>query len=291
MKYPIMQFLKDYPSDEACLDKILELRYGSSPACPGCNRKTTFHRIKKRRAYACQFCGHHIYPCVGTPFEKSRTSLRLWFYAMYLFTATRHGVSGKELERQLGVTYKTAWRMADKLRELMKQAQQKESMSGHVEVDEAYFGGRSKGKVGRGAKGKTPVLGMAQRKGRIKAMVVPDIKTKTILPLIRDSIEKGTTVYSDQLNIYDGISGMGYDHKRIMHSYGVYVRGDIHTNTVEGFWSLMKRSIRSTHIHVSRKHLPKYISEFSFRYNNRKQPNSMFERLVSFLARQQSTEY
>ena len=114
--YTFNQFQQDYPNDEACLDKIMELRYGKEPICPACQRKAKYHRISKRRAYACQFCGEHVYPCVGTIFEKSTTPLSKWFFAMYLFTTTRHGVAAKELERQLGVTYKCAWRIAHQIR-------------------------------------------------------------------------------------------------------------------------------------------------------------------------------
>ena len=110
--YTLIQFQADYPDNDACLAKIMRLRYGDSPFCGECKRHTKYHRITKRRAYACQFCGGHVYPCVGTPFEKSTTPLEKWFYALYLFTTTRHGVPAKELERQLGVTYKCAWRMA-----------------------------------------------------------------------------------------------------------------------------------------------------------------------------------
>ena len=117
--YTFHQFQKDYPDDATCLEKIMQLRYGDKPHCHQCKRQTTYHRISKRRAYACQFCGAHVYPCVGTPFEKSTTSLHKWLYAMYLFTTTRHGVPAKELERQLGVTYKCAWRIAHEIRKLM----------------------------------------------------------------------------------------------------------------------------------------------------------------------------
>ena len=138
MKYTINEFRKDFPNDDACLDKILELRYGPDPVCPKCEKITKFHRIKGRKQYACQYCGHHIAPCVGTPFEKSSTSLSDWFYAMYLFTSTKHGVPAKELERQLGVTYKTAWRMGHKLRDLLADINGTPALQGHVEADETY---------------------------------------------------------------------------------------------------------------------------------------------------------
>ena len=123
MKYTFKQFQSEFPTDEACLDRIMvEQCGGMKITCPSCGADLTFSRIAKRRAYACQWCGHHIYPCVGTPFEKSRTKLTHWFFAMYLMTSTRHGVAAKELERQIGCTYKTAWRMAHELRKHMANA-------------------------------------------------------------------------------------------------------------------------------------------------------------------------
>ena len=167
MKYTINDFHKDYPTDDACLDKIFEIRYGKEPKCPKCKKSSKFHKITGRKQYACQFCGHQIAPCAGTVFAKSRTSLRDWFYAMYLFTSSRHGVPAKELERQLGVTYKTAWRMGHQLRELMRVSDEHRPLQGHVEIDETYIGGRRKKKVRGGDPGvdKATVLGMVERGG------------------------------------------------------------------------------------------------------------------------------
>jgi transposase-like protein len=155
-KYTKAQFDREYPDDGACLDAIMDMRYGGTDiVCPACKRTSKFTRIAKRRAYACQWCGDHVYPCVGTVFEKSRTPLTKWFYAMYLFTASRHGVPARELERQLGVTYKCAWRIAHELRKLMAMADYRGPMGGegrHVEVDETLIGGVLKNR-GRGHKG------------------------------------------------------------------------------------------------------------------------------------------
>jgi transposase len=171
MRCTYQEFLREHPTDEACLDKIMAMRCGASPTCPGCRRQSKFHRITKRRAYACQHRGYHLYPRVDTPFGKSTTSLKRWFCAMYLFTSTRHGVPAKELERQLGVTYKTAWRMAHELRKLMASADEPDGpLSGHVEADEAYVGGkRSGGKRGRGAEGKAIHRVRHGRAGRRRA--------------------------------------------------------------------------------------------------------------------------
>lgn len=126
----IQQFFKQYPTDEACLKHIMTVRYGMESECPKCERATKWSRVTSQRAFACQFCGHHVYPCVGTPFENSRTSLQLWFYAIYLFTNSRSGVSAKELQRQLGVTYKAAWRMGHEIRKHMSFVDGNEPLSG-----------------------------------------------------------------------------------------------------------------------------------------------------------------
>src|SRR5258705_13967369 len=169
-KYTFKQFQAEYPDDAACLDRIMKEQYGGTAfSCPGCGADSKFHRITKRRAYACQHCGHHIYPCVGTPFHKSRTNLTKWFFAMYLMTSTRHGVAAKEVQRQLGVTYKCAWRMCHELRKLMASADDKWGggpMSGHVEIDETFVGGVRKADE---PENKTIVFGMLQRDGRLLA--------------------------------------------------------------------------------------------------------------------------
>ncbi len=137
----LKQFFNKYPSDDACLEHLFNVRFGQCHECPKCKRSAKWYPIKAERAYSCQWCGHHIHPTVGTLFEKSRTSLQLWFYAMFLFTTTRHGVSGKELQRQLGVTYKCAYRMGQQIRKHMALVDGEKPLFGSIEVDETYVGG------------------------------------------------------------------------------------------------------------------------------------------------------
>ncbi len=285
MKYTFKQFQAEYPDDAACLDKIMEMRYGGREfSCPGCGADSKFHRIAKRRGYACQHCGHHVYPCVSTPFEKSRTPLTSWFFAMYLMTSTRHGVAAKELERQLGVTYKTAWRIADELRKHMANADDHGPLSGHVEIDETYVGGKRRGKRGRGAAGKTVVFGMLERDGPVRAGPVPNVRRKTLQPIIHNNVQRGSAISTDELGSYKELCKSPYIHRSVNHSAEEWVRGDVHVNSLEGYWSRLKNSIKGTHIHVSQKHLWKYVSEFSYRYNMRKRPALMFDRLVISLS-------
>ena len=289
-KLTVREFFQQFPSDDACLEHVMEVRYGLRHACGKCGQDATFHRLSERKAYVCSRCGHHVYPCAGTIFQDSRTSLQSWFYAIYLFVTTRHGVSGKELERTLGVTYKTAWRMGQQIRTLMAKADGFAMLAGHVELDEAYVGGRrSGGKRGRGAPGKTIVMGMKERGGRMAAEIVPDIKKATLRDVTLRNVEEGSTVSTDELVSYGLLEGDGYQHGVVKHgakefAYYDYRHGATHhTNHVESFWKLFKASVRGTHIHISAKHMDKYLGEFTFRSNHRQMRNAMFDLLIGAL--------
>ena len=279
------QFQAKFPNDEACLNQVMVTRYGGTRFnCPKCEHPSKFHKMKRQRNYVCQRCGHHIYPCVGTPMERSRTPLHKWFYAMFLFASSRHGVAAKELQRQLGVTYKTAWRMAHEIRKYMAEIDGEGPLGGIIEVDETYVGGRtSGGKCGRGAPNKTVVFGMLERDGDVMARVVPNVRKQTLQPIIAENVEIGSEVHTDELRSYSGLGKAGYDHDTVNHSAGEYVSGDCHVNGIEGFWARLKLSIRGTHVHVSGKHLWKYVKEFEYRYNRRKEPSSIFGDLVASL--------
>ena len=179
-EYTFKDFQAEYPNDAACLKRIMEIQYGGEEAhCQVCDKATKFHPMGKRRAYACQECGHHIYPCAGTIFHKSRTKLTIWFFAMYLMTSTRHGVAAKEIERQTGVTYKCAWRVCHELRKLMASADANRGgpLTGHVEIDETLVGGRAKGKANR-LTNKTTVFAMVERGGKLVAGPVSDVSAE-----------------------------------------------------------------------------------------------------------------
>ena len=286
--FSVRQFFGRFPSDEACLEHIMNVRYGLRHTCERCGVvDSTFHKLASRPAYSCASCGAHVYPCAGTIFQDSRTPLQSWFYAIYLFVTTRHGVSGKELQRTLGVTYKTAYRIGMQVRKLIAATDGFEMLQGHVELDEAYVGGkRSGGKRGRGAPGKTIVMGLAERGGRIEAQVIPNVKTETLKGVVNATVEKGATVSTDELVSYGLLNGEGYKHGQVNHGQKDYAHYDyrvgavVHTNTVESFWRLFKQSIASTHIHVSQKHMQAYLDEFTFRANHRQMVNGMFDLLI-----------
>ncbi|MBI1196013.1 MAG: IS1595 family transposase [Gammaproteobacteria bacterium] len=279
----VREFFQKFPDDETCLQHIFDCRYGQGHECPKCGRETKWYRIKAERAYSCQYCGHHLHPTVGTPFESSRTSLQSWFYAIYLFTTTRHGVSAKEIQRQLGVTYKTAWRMGHEIREHMADVDNLDldKLDGHVEIDETILGGKVEGQ-GRGRhENKTVVLGMLERNGDVVTKVVPDTKKATLIPEIRENVDEWAKVSTDSHASYRGLKKEGYNHESVDHTSYEWVRGDVHTNSIEAYWSNLKRSLASTHIHISKKHTPKYLEEFEYRFNSRENPEGMFSELIS----------
>jgi transposase len=270
----VREFFARFPNDDVCLEHIMAVRFGLRHPCAKCLNLSTFHRLADRPAFSCAHCGAHVHPCAGTIFQDTRTPLQMWFYAIYLFTTTRHGVSGKELQRTLGVTYKTAWRIGQQIRLLMDAADGEGILRGHIELDEAYVGGHRPGKRGRGAAGKTIVMGLKERDGRMQAEVIPNIKKDTL---------------RGELMSYGLLEGDGFKHGTVKHGAGEFAYYDYrhdathHTNNVESFWRLFKNSITSTHIHVSAKYMERYLNEFVFRSNHREMGNAMFDLLIARL--------
>ena len=283
LRYTIEDFNRQFPNDDACFEHLREQRFPDGMAyCATCKGERQHHRVKGRPVYACDECLTQISPMAGTIFEHSSTSLRLWYYAMYLMASTRCGISAKQIQRETGVTYKTAWRMFRQIRSLLSETDMQLEGSA-VEIDETYVGGKRKNRHGsRGMRGrdndeKTPVFGMVERggKGRVLAYVTPDAKAATLFPIIEEKILPNTIVYSDEYSTYDRLATPknGYDHRRIKHAQKIYVMGDVHTQTIEGFWSLIKRGMVGIFHKISKKYLPLYVAEFQFRYNNRMNPD------------------
>ena len=282
-KYTFKDFTCEFPDDDACMTFVMESRWPDGRSlCAKCGTERKHYRVTGRTAYACDHCGNHIYPLAGTIFEKSTTPLRTWFYAMYLMSSTRSGISAKHLQRETGVTYKTAWRMFKQIRTLMSEEISLEGEA--VEVDETYMGGRRKSGKGRpmvGDKVKTPVMGLIERHGRVVALTVPNVTAKTLCSTVREYVLPQSTVFTDTFPSYNTVSkGRRYTHHRINHSENVYVMGNIHTNTIEGFWSLIKRGIGGVYHSVSKKYLQTYLDEYSFRYNRRNSGQPMFISLL-----------
>jgi hypothetical protein len=261
LRYAITQFLKDYPTDESCLEIIFQQKY-KDHVCP-CG-SSAFYRITGRPAYVCAN-GHHLHPLKGTIFEKTRTPLTSWFYVTYLFSVSKNGVAATEIQRHLGITYKTAWRMGHKVRHLMRS--DNFILDGHVEVDETYIGGRHRRYQDYSKK--HAVFGAVERGGRIRAKYVKSTGSRVLLPEIYQSVRPGSHIYSDEWRAYKKLPHYGYGHSTVEHGAREWGRGEVYTNTIEGFWGQMKRSLHGTHHSVSKKWLQSYVDEFVFKYNNR----------------------
>lgn len=280
-KYSTKDFDRDFPTDDACLEWLKTNRWPDGIYCRKCQKVTNHYRISGRPCYSCEFCGNHVYPMAGTIFEDTKFDhLRLWFKAVAYMAVTRCGISSRQLSRDLGVGVKTGYRMWQQIRTILAEGNGLKFI-GKVEVDETYIGGKAHGKRGRGSENKAVVLAIVERRGRARAIVVPDVKAKTLLPAVESNVIRDSTVYTDDLVSYGKLSRLGFHHKVVPHSQKVYVTGDsIHTNNVEGFWSQLKRSIDGTYHHVTAKHLQEYADEYSFRYSHRKDEQAMFKTML-----------
>lgn len=281
-KFTIEQFNAKFPTNASCLEWLKERKWpdGIAP-CQKCRKDRKHHKVSGRPAWACDYCGSMISPMAGTIFEKSTTPLRLWFYTAYLMSATRCGISAKQIQRETGVTYKTAWRMMKQIRILMADG---EKLSGPVEIDEAEFGGSDSNKPAhlRG-KAKTLALGIVERRGngRVLPKVIPNAQKETILPIVKENLHSKAMIYTDGAVVYEQLRWMGesHKHKAVNHEKG-YVDGYAHTNTIDGFWSLVKRGIQGVYYQVGPAYLQSYLNEYAFRYNRRKVMRPMFWMLM-----------
>jgi transposase len=285
----VVEFWREYPDDVACLDRLWRERYapdGHHAHCPVCDKERKFHRIKSRASYACDSCGKHLHPMKGTIFEKSTTSLQLWFYAMFLMASTRCGISAKQLERELGVTYKTAWRMFNKIRNELMNDEDDEQLSGDVEVDETAWGGKprntlkSRAEIARFRENKTTILGMVERGGRVRLRVIPSRRGAGLSRAVRTHVNPSAFLITDDWPAYKPLRREYLAHAVINHSAGSYVDGDIYTNTIEGFFGNLKTGMRGAYKHVSDRWIQSYLDEYAWRHNARREPLGMFEQLL-----------
>ena len=289
----LRQFQDRFPTEESCMEHLKLVRFGERHTCEGCGKDAKFYRVAKRRSYACEHCGFQVYPTAGTPFDRTRTPLRDWFHVMFLFTTSRNGVAAKEVERQIGVTYKTAWRMCHEIRKYMAIVDGDAPLGGlgrTVQLDETFIGGRratGNKKGGDPSVNKTTVFGLLEVGGEIITRVVENRRSGTLLPIIRATVKRPTIIHTDEHKAYGALPMLGYRHATVNHSREEYVcrTTGATVNALEGFWSQLKRGIFGTHIHVSAKHLPKYLGEFEFRHNRRHRPETMLSELMTAFQR------
>ncbi|HEY7953500.1 MAG TPA: IS1595 family transposase [Solirubrobacteraceae bacterium] len=293
--YSLMEFMRDCPDDTACLDMIWRERYapdGHTTECPKCERERRFHRVTSRPAYACDSCGYQHYPLAGTIFHRSSTSLHLWFYAIYLMASTRCGVSAKHLERELGVTYKTAWRMFNLIRNKLM-AEDDEPLFGKVEIDETSVDGKPRKRQGAvkrpnaisdavklAERRRATVFAAVERGGRVKATVLPGRRGPRLREQAIEWVRPESIVFTDEWPAYNQLHKHFAEHSRVRHAAGEYVVGDAYTNTIEGFFGHLKPSIRGTYRRVSHHWLQGYLNEFVWRRNARYSSTPMFEQLL-----------
>ncbi len=280
--------MREFPDDSACLDRLWRDRFapdGHTAHCPKCERERRFHRTKTRASYTCDSCGLHVHPMAGTIFEKSTTSLHLWFYAIYLVASTRCGISAKQLEREIDVTYKTAHRMMKRIRHHLMNDEDDEPLSGDVEVDETGWGGKPRRKLtyqqaAAFREAKPTVLGMVERGGRVRVRVISSRRGEPLSRAVRANVNPQSMPITDDWRSYRPLRREFIDHKVINHSAGYYVRGDVHTNTIEGFFGNLKTGMRGTYKKVSPAYLQSYVDEYAWRYNQRGSGRSLFLSLI-----------
>jgi transposase-like protein len=294
-----MEFMREFPNDAACLDYLWRTRYaedGENAECPKCEQVRRFKRYdttQRRQSWTCTACGHHIHPTAGTIFHKSSTSLHLWFYAIYLVSSSKCGIAAKQLEREIGVNYKTALRMLHLIRQDLMQ-QDETPLSGEVEADEAFIGGklresersalRAQGIVNLGpaTKPRDVVFAAVERRGSLRAAYIgPKRTSRDVSEKLYEFVLPGSMLFTDDWVGYSfNAIGKTYRHRRINHSGRVYVDGKVHTQTVEGFWGHFKTDVRGTHHNISTRWLPGYLNEWVWKWNHRNDDRAMFRSLL-----------
>jgi len=293
--YSLMEFVREFPDDDACLEHLWRTRYsadGEHAHCPKCDQERVFKRYatgQRRQSWTCNGCGHHLHPTAGTIFHKSSTSLQLWYYAMYLMASTRCGVSAKHLERELGVTYKTAWRMFNRIRNVLMADEDDTPLTGIVEVDETSIEGKPRVRQGRSEaaryreRSRATVFAAVERKGRIRATVLESRRGPALKEQVIEWVAPAAIIMTDEWPAYSGLGQHFADHSRVRHSAREYAFGSTNTNTVEGFFGNLKTGIRGNYKKVSRRWLQGYLNEYCWRYNRRRGvgERAMFRELVA----------
>lgn len=281
------ELIEKFGSEDACHAALAEMRWPDGIACPRCGSKA-ISRIVKRRQFDCDGCRYQFSVRVGTIFQESKLPLWKWFLAVYMMVQSKKGVSAKQLQRMLGVTYKTAWFLCHRIREAMK-VEGEHRLSGIVEADETFLGGKRRG-VGSGNKdNKTVVLGAVERGGEVRLKMAPSRKSPEIRSFIKKNVSRDAdALHTDSYKAYIGAARQHrIPHGRVDHSRYEWVNGQVHTNTIEGVFSLLDRSILGAYHKISTKHLPRYLDEVEWRYNNRENPYLFRDTILELIGAEQ----
>ena len=277
-----------YGDDQKCRTYLEHLRWKDGIHCPKCN-SDKISSILKRDQFDCDSCRYQFSVTAGTIFHDTHLPLTKWFLAVYLICQSRKGMSANQLKRMLGINYRTAWYLSHRIRHAMVEAEPIEKLDGTCEVDETYVGGKKIGwGVGRGKRAKEVVIGIRERGGQLRFFHAEDAKSGTLAKYIQENVSGDVDVIvTDEFSAYPDAmrrTGMTAKHKTIQHRDRVYVQGDIHTNTVESAFSLLKRGIMGTWHKISAKHLPAYLDEMTWRFNNRKNPFLFRDTMLKLIA-------
>jgi len=274
----LIELAEKLDTKEKCLRFLEELRFPDGLECPRCKSRT-ISRIKTVDKFQCLSCRHMFSITAGTIFHRTHLPLNKWILATFLICNAKKGISAKQIQRDLKVTYKTAWYLMHRIRRAMKDSEFVQKFKGVVEADETYLGGKSRGKRGRGAKGKAIVIGVRQRGGKLRTQLIPDVKARTVCGIIRKYVHQDAIMLCvDEFPSYNQLA-IDYTLRRINHEIE-YVRGQVYTNGVESFRAILKRAFIGTHHKMSVKYLPLYLNEFTFRFNRNGQDN-VYKKVLS----------
>jgi len=285
----------EFNTDDKCLDYLEKMRWPSGVACIACgsvkvSRITRESKTKNKRTrlYQCleKACGHQFSPTAGTIFHDSHLPLKKWFMAIAMICEAKKGISACQIQRHLKVNYRTAWHLCHRIREAMKEPAG--ILKGTVEVDETYIGGRYDRRRKRAPYEKTPVVGLLQRDGEVQAYKIPTASKKVLVGTVKERVAPDALVYTDTLPAYKSLP---HRHDTVNHIALEYVRGDVHTNSIENFWSLLKRGIIGSYHKVSIKHLERYLAEFTYRFNRRQEQEQLFAETTKNLLKGKTLQY